>query len=272
MSTYEWLRQATAKIRFSPDREAVRRELAGHLEERVEAEKARGLPQREAEAAAAAAMGDPDVLAEELGRIHSPWWGYLWRASRAALALLALCTVWAAGHDLLDCVNGWSRPELPGRESVYADDYGIEKSVLDRWRPRGAKKLGGYRFTVPMAWVEQWEAAYEDEEGTEVREDFCGLTVCLRADTWRFWEPCSPSQYMILDNTAADSQGNRYVYDSRRTDCRSFFCRTWSQPFTTWYMVYLYLPGPEEPPEWVDIPVGCGGDAIRVDLRGEVVW
>ena len=53
--------------------------------------------------------------------------------------------------------------------------------------------------------------------------------------------------------------------------CRSFFCRTWSQPFTTWYMVYLYLPGPEEPPEWVDIPVGCGGDAIRVDLRGEVV-
>ena len=53
MSTYEWLRQATAKIRFSPDREAVRRELAGHLEERVEAEKARGLPQREAEAAAA---------------------------------------------------------------------------------------------------------------------------------------------------------------------------------------------------------------------------
>ena len=51
MSTYEWLRQATAKIRFSPDREAVRRELAGHLEERVEAEKARGLPQREAEAA-----------------------------------------------------------------------------------------------------------------------------------------------------------------------------------------------------------------------------
>ena len=117
MSTYEWLRQATAKIRFSPDREAVRRELAGHLEERVEAEKARGLPQREAEAAAAAAMGDPDVLAEELGRIHSPWWGYLWRASRAALALIALCTVWAAGHDLLDCVNGWSRPELPGRES-----------------------------------------------------------------------------------------------------------------------------------------------------------
>ena len=69
MSTYEWLRQATAKIRFSPDREAVRRELAGHLEERVEAEKARGLPQREAGAAAAAAMGDPDVLAEELGRI-----------------------------------------------------------------------------------------------------------------------------------------------------------------------------------------------------------
>lgn len=216
-------------------------------------------------------MGDPDVLAEELGRIHSPWWGYLWRASRAALALIALCTVWAAGHDLLDCVNGWSRPELPGRESVYADDYGIEKYVLDRWRPRGAKKLGGYRFTVPLAWVEQWEAAYEDEEGMEVREAFCGLTVCLRADTWRFWEPCSPSQYMILDNTAADSQGNRYVYDGQRTDCRSFFCRTWSQPFTTWYMVYLYLPGPEEPPEWVDIPVGCGGDAIRVDLRGEVV-
>ncbi len=75
MNAEYWLDTATEKIRFRPDRKAVRRELQDHLEDRMEAGKAQGLSPYEAEAAATAAMGDPVSLAEELGRIHSPWWG-----------------------------------------------------------------------------------------------------------------------------------------------------------------------------------------------------
>ena len=79
MSWLEWLDTATKKILFRPDRKAVRRELEAHLEDLREAS---GLD----EETAVASMGDPAALAEELSRLHRPWWGYLWRASQIVLA------------------------------------------------------------------------------------------------------------------------------------------------------------------------------------------
>ena len=89
MTTFKWLNEATKKIHFGPDREAVRRELEEHLLDRQERYLARGMAEDEAAKAAVADMGDPETLAVELGRIHSPWWGWLWQASRALLALAA---------------------------------------------------------------------------------------------------------------------------------------------------------------------------------------
>ena len=77
-----WLETATKKIRFSGDREAVRRELEGHLLDREERYLALGMSEAEAAKAAARDMGDPEEVAEALGRIHAPWWGYLWKISR----------------------------------------------------------------------------------------------------------------------------------------------------------------------------------------------
>ena len=79
MNKKDWLDTATKKILFRPDRKAVRRELEAHLEDLREAS---GLD----EEAAVSAMGDPAALAEELGRLHRPWWGYLWRTSQIVLA------------------------------------------------------------------------------------------------------------------------------------------------------------------------------------------
>ena len=75
MNRLEWLDTATKKILFRPDRKAVRKELEAHLEDLREAS---GLD----EETAVASMGDPAALAEELSRLHRPWWGYLWRASQ----------------------------------------------------------------------------------------------------------------------------------------------------------------------------------------------
>ena len=72
MNANYWLDTATGKIRFPPDRKAVRRELQDHLEDRMEAGKAKGLSAYEAECAATAAMGDPEALAEALAKVHAP--------------------------------------------------------------------------------------------------------------------------------------------------------------------------------------------------------
>ena len=82
MNRLEWLDTATRKILFLPDRKAVRKELEAHFEDLRDA-------RRLDDEAAAAAMGDPEAVAEELGRLHRPWWGWVWRASRIVL-LLAL--------------------------------------------------------------------------------------------------------------------------------------------------------------------------------------
>lgn len=79
MNRLEWLDTATKKILFRPDRKAVRKELEDHLEDLREST---GLD----EEATVASMGDPASLAEELGRLHRPWWGCLWRASQIVLA------------------------------------------------------------------------------------------------------------------------------------------------------------------------------------------
>ena len=63
-----WLSTATGQIPFPPDRDAVRRELAAHLEDRQEAIQARGMTAYEAEQAATAAVGDPEPLARELAQ------------------------------------------------------------------------------------------------------------------------------------------------------------------------------------------------------------
>lgn len=266
MTSESWLYRATREIRFAPDREAVRQELRGHLADRVEALVEQGRPLPEAEEAAVEAMGDPEAVAAELGRIHAPWWGYLWRASRVVLVLAVVIAVWGMLVQRPDLLG--SRPDLPEGD-VYATRYGTEWDVLEMWRPAGTKKLGGYWFRSPMAWLMGGEYASENEAGEMVEKRSCYLMVCLRADTWKFWEPCSSGQDMVLENMALDSEGEHYGWDSR--DCRPLFCETWQEPFTSWYLVWFSLPGPEDVPAWVEVPIGYGGGTVRVDLMAEVI-
>ncbi len=102
----EWLTAATRGVRFPPDREEVRAELAAHLEDRAE-DLRRVFPEltgEEAEERALKEMGDASKIGEALAKIHTPWLGWLWAASKILLglalavlavsALLLLGTLW----------------------------------------------------------------------------------------------------------------------------------------------------------------------------------
>ena len=279
MNADYWLDTATSKIRFTPDRKAVRRELQDHLEDRMEAGKAQGLSPYEAETAATAAMGDPVALAEELGRIHSPWWGRLWRLSQWALAIVLLATVFSAvprlreylQYQMYDPPFPFSAEEGSYTREYYAD-YTKEIRVPKVWDIDGSVELGHYRFTVSGAWVEEWTVSGDDPY--PVRQ----LVITLKASTWRFWEPLNGGQSMILENLAADDGGKVYYYGmdppAEEEEPLSLFCETFQRGSSTWLRVELNQTQELDDwsvTDWVDIPVGYGGDVLRVDLSKGVI-
>lgn len=271
MNASYWLDRATAKIRFAPDRSAVRRELDDHIRDRQEGYLARGLDTHEAEQRAVADMGDPNAIAEELGRLHAPWWGWLWKLSRAALVLAA---VWLAvslfSRLQADGLPDWNAPARPQAGDVFL--YGEEKTgeVISVWEVEGSVPLGGYRFSVPTAYLEYREPRVSADG--HVTEERYTLYLCLRASTWKIWEPCSQDPYMILRHAAVDSGGARYgrAEFAEYAGYRDYFCRTYAGgPGISWYEVQLKLPDGEVP-DWVEIPIGYGG-CLRVNLAEGVV-
>lgn len=273
MNIRYWLDRATKEIRFAPDRKAVREELQAHYEDRLEAGLAQGLAEYDAKKAAVAGMGDPDELAKELGCIHSPWWGYLWQVSRWSLVIAAVWLLFSFYGNREDILTpGYRTPEIPaqpGTSYTYttAADTTRPVDVLAAWEPEGSVTLRGYRFSIPMAWVEHWTYTPTGEDPREVYR----LMVYLKSSTWRLWERSSGDQWMILNHTVTDSNGRRYLRENEEPD-NDLFCTTFQgSPTSIWYELYLELDAPDDIPAWLDIPVGYSGDVLHLDLLNEEV-
>lgn len=272
-----WVERATQKIRFGPDRKAVSRELTDHIEDIQDRYMAQGLTSYEAEQRAVEDMGNPEAISEELGRLHKPYLGWLWRLSQWVLGITAVMAAFIVIPYLLSLRSAQPayRPQLPETTEIwtYADGTQRASTLLASWEPEGRANLGQYRFTVPLVWLtrnESWTAP-----GGTVYPESYELTLVLRASTWRFWEPASASQYMFLSNEATDSGGNRYGrweqgLFSQETH-RSYFCNTFDGGTgTVYYELYLDLPTAEAP-DWLELPAGFGGHILRVDLSKEEV-
>ena len=67
-----WLRRVCAHLRPGRRREAIRRELTGHLEDRIRLLRTQGLTDEEAEQQAVDAMGSPDMLGRALAELYHP--------------------------------------------------------------------------------------------------------------------------------------------------------------------------------------------------------
>lgn len=188
MNQLDWLDTATKKIYFRPDRKAVRRELEAHLEDLREAS---GLD----EDAALKEMGDPEAIAEELGRLHRPWLGYLWRASQLALlgAAVMYCLVLvllATGVRRLD-------QSLPFVNLFYylQADSGTMESMFDlpaleqRELPSGAVfQAGGYT-------IRNDRAVYRQVSGEDGPQWYLYVDLDITASRWEelldFWNVLS---------------------------------------------------------------------------------
>ena len=74
--TKNWLDTAVRKIRYSPDRKRVRRELASHLDDAMDAWMDGGYDMHEAATIAVKNMGEAGDIADELGKIHKPYFAW----------------------------------------------------------------------------------------------------------------------------------------------------------------------------------------------------
>lgn len=93
-----WRATVLAQVRFWPDRKDIEKELTAHYEDHVRDLERLDYPWKLAEQRALDAMGDPEEIGKALDRVHKPWLGWLWVASRAVL-ILALVTALFLGAE-----------------------------------------------------------------------------------------------------------------------------------------------------------------------------
>lgn len=265
-----WLDTATEKIRFGPDRAAVRRELAQHLEDLTGKYAAEGLSPEEAEAAALAEMGSARDIAPELGCIHTPWWGWYWQITRLLLFFALFSAVLYILYPVTrqEIFRHYHPPE-PVSTTVEGP-WGHQTDVLEEYCVSGSTKQGIYRFSVHNAWLERYRPY--DQNGMDTGQDIYRLVLDLRATTWRFWAPCTTSPDLFhYSRSAADSSGRTYLCSYTEGALGHLFSESYrGLPGETWIRVYLQVDAPTVP-NWVEIPLGPDDSRITVSLEKGVV-
>lgn len=246
MNRLEWLDTATKKILFRPDRKAVRKELEAHLEDLREAS---GLD----EETAVASMGDPAALAEELGRLHRPWLGYLWRASQIALigAAVMYCLVLA----ILAARPYFQYRTLPGVDlyNYLQADTGTMAALYDLPAAEERELLSGTVLETGGYTIRNNRAVYRRAGG----EDGWCLYIDLDITESRWEEPLDP--WFILSGIRTN-KGDA-VKSSRST----------SVDWGLWQKCAFALSGLPEDAEWVELDLGWGEwkRTLRIDLTEE---
>lgn len=204
MAEYKWLETAVSGIRFGPDREAVRSELAAHLEDKA-AGLRRAFPdmeETEAQERALASMGDAEEVKFALAKVHRPWLGWLWRITQVlvygalALALVtgALTLYSRTGFRWESIASMYEdrREQRAAMEALFGDGTPAwEGERLALYAPEAEGRLGRATIRVPKAaW---WRINGED------------LLYLQLQVTWdRPWEATDWATYWF---EAVDSQG-----------------------------------------------------------------
>lgn len=181
----DWCYHAVAEIRFKPDREAVFQELKNHLEDHYEDLLSQGNSPEQARKLAMEAMGDPEEIAPQLGQIHKPWLGYLYRVVKWVTIPSCICALFLlisfAGSHIHSVISTANYDSL--REEAEGGSY---------YQPNVSDNSDGYRFTV-----------------TEAAVNAAGDTLYFELQSI-YW-PWLQEPAIANDIWAVDSIGNHYA-------------------------------------------------------------
>ena len=201
---HHWCSQATKKILYRPDREAVYMELYGHLEDRFEAYISEGFSTKVAMEKALASMGEPEPVAVQLGSIHRPWLGYLLRLTNIVLIPLLCLTV--LRFISFSTTLSFQHPNR-GDWDYYEDtthgtgDYALVRDLY--LEPEQSVSSDGYTLTLTRA--AQWSPA-----PGALPDNECHFFFQIEVTNPRPWAEFA---HIGQDLWAVDSLGN-YYYSS----------------------------------------------------------
>lgn len=247
MTKEQWLDAATQKIRFAPDRDTVRRELAAHIEDLTDRYAAAGAAPVEAETQALREMGSAADIAAELGRIHRPWWGWLWQASRVLLrfTLVFFVCLLLIQYQQLDAYLTWE-----GTAHFIGEEL-LESRNFD---PDRVGKSGDYTFHIDGITV--------DTVGKG--EPFRVIYIDVRITRPLWTGECSISDAL---HTVTDSTGTVYSTVFAGSAPHFYFRDTVQTAIGQKFRLMLwYVP---EDVDWVELGIGYGELARQIRLEVE---
>ena len=269
-SAETWLDTAVKKIRFGPDRAAVRAELSAHLEDKT-LDLQRIFPdmtREEAQERAVSDMGDPAEVGKELAKVHKPWLGYLWRASQVLLGV----ALTAAILSFQSCQSGWENltrgPSswFVGYDPPIAAMYrGTELDYQGALPDSGPVQAGEYTFTAREGGV--WTTVVG---GESLRVVYLQMEVTHR-------RPLEQLHTLLINGIwAEDDRGgvllsyDEYYEDPRRWNFTDHInCKHLdSGIFTDRYEVVLAVHSPEA--ERVDLRYTLMGADLTIPISLEV--
>ncbi len=265
MSIYEWVSTAIGYIPFGGDRAEVSAELHAHFEDHRDALIASGVDRQNAERRALEAMGDPDETGRLLRKIHRPWLGWAWTASRwilgAALALFIISWFGGGAWHLGRLWQGypgdtpmvrWSEHmEEPDR--IFSKEGNCGESV----------RTGAYRLSLEKAAA--FRTPSPAEEGPSPTEgcreyDSVFMIFKIQGPVWLDFP-----EELRWSMTAEDSFGTVYAngMGSRgvRTSDPSVAGNPIGRRFGTHYLE-MWLSNGNADAEWLDIRLSRGGEDL----------
>lgn len=262
-----WVDIAVRQIKFPPDRKAVRQELWDHLLDSREYHMERGMDLKTAEAAAVAAMGDPAETGRMLNKIHRPWLGQLWWASRCVLAITICFAIGAALNHSKTDIFDWD---------------GMLPSLVEDWELNGCQYASGRYLDAPYTEIPVWSGDVEqagvytltlDHGSWVITEDRQRLTLGFRVEAEHLLDldPVGFGARLL----AEDDLGNRYAVRPRESGSLNGISSSaypWS--YLGWREPYVHLlfstdDGLER--NWIRFYVPDTEFDITVDSEGRVV-
>ena len=244
-----WVNAVCEQVRFRPDHKAIEEELRVHYEDHVKDLLRLGRSRELAEERALAAMGDAREVGRALDRVHKPWLGWLWKASRTLLLALVLLTLAAAlqnsgGKNLLYRTQAeWNWEEPPASAVSVELEHGTLYAA-----PGDVTEEDGHTVAEVRLWMKMG-----DPLGTEL---WYGVRSWFF--TWR--DGRGELSYYRRDNASWTWPESRYwTYNAEAASSG------WTRFRQT---VKLVLDGP---PRWAEVSYPLSGQdwVLRVEWEEE---
>lgn len=170
----EFCDRVCAQVQYVPARDAIRRELLGHMEDHAAVLQELGVPEEEAMQEAVAAMGDASEIGRELNEQHKPFWGRLLLGLRIALVILSVVIIIIA--SMTEYSDVWNI----GHHFYYRDTLNLkyvegpyQKIELDTWR-----NFAGFHVHIDGAYLVQ--TSYRISDNNEDKDAYgTAYTLCL---------------------------------------------------------------------------------------------